>query len=62
MEWVLTLAEAMGTRFIPKAPPILDLYFNNIQTTYAEVVFWSLRIPLGCSIIIRRSELVSLVC
>lgn len=37
MEWVLTLAEAMGTRFIPKAPPILDMYFNNIQTTYAEV-------------------------
>lgn len=37
MDWLLNLSECMGPRFLPVAPAILDLYFNNLQTAYAEV-------------------------
>lgn len=37
MEWMLTLGECLGPRFSSKAPALLDLYFENLHTPYAEV-------------------------
>jgi len=37
MDWTLLLAECLGPRFAFKAPALMDLYFENLHTSYAEV-------------------------
>jgi hypothetical protein len=37
MDWTLTLGECLGPRFSYEAPALLDLYFENLHTPYAEV-------------------------
>jgi len=37
MDWTLLLAECLGPRFAFKAPALIDLYFENLHTSYAEI-------------------------
>ena len=37
MDWTLLLAECLGPRFAFKGPALIDLYFENLHTSYAEV-------------------------